>query len=215
MARKDNLREVGDELNNHSGNGELPSLPSTAPDPFDIGSLRLSGDLSASLGVQKALLSVPVRKPDKTWFVRVHPSSDYAIDTYVIELKEERENYLVAKPLWPELVGEANFSPRSLLTAINRQGVLFLWPVRLPGPDGKIDEWSRTAMEGAKMSRERWVRVTSNMAAGSYDVFYATGDLPDPEWPPTPFKDLLRTAFKDRLIEDMNHPVLRKLRGEI
>ena len=35
------------------------------------------------------------------------------------------------------------------MTAINRQGVLFLWPIRLPGADGKIDDWSRSAMDAA------------------------------------------------------------------
>jgi hypothetical protein len=35
-----------------------------------------------------------------------------------------------------QLPGEC--SPVSLYTAINRQGVVFLWPVKLPAPDGKI-----------------------------------------------------------------------------
>jgi hypothetical protein len=71
------------------------------PDPFDPASLRLRGDLTAAMGVKKALLSVPVRKPDKTWFVRVHPDEAYSIQTAVIELKEEKETYLVARDLWP------------------------------------------------------------------------------------------------------------------
>jgi hypothetical protein len=46
-------------------------------------------------------------------------------------------------------------------------------------------------------------------------VFDACGDLPDPEWPNTPFRELLRVAFKDRFIDNLDHPVLRKLRGEV
>ena len=46
-------------------------------------------------------------------------------------------------------------------------------------------------------------------------VFEATGQLPDPEWPDLPFKELLRIAFKDRFISDLNHPVLHRLRGEV
>ena len=34
-------------------------------------------------------------------------------------------------------------------------------------------------------------------------------------WPDTPFRDLLRTAFKGRYIDSLDHPVLRKLRGEV
>src|SRR5262245_14272634 len=172
------------------------------PDPFDPTSLRLSQDFAASLGVKKALLSVPVRKPDKSWFVRVNPDERYRLQTAVIELKEDREIYLVAPALWPDLAGEATFSPRALFTAVNRQGVLFLWPVRLPGADGKVDEWSRTAMECADMAAKGWVRVMANMALGGYEAWQATGQLAEPEWPQAPFRDLLRVAFRDRFISD-------------
>jgi hypothetical protein len=75
---------------------ESPPSAYPAPDPFDPASLRISGEMSATLGVKKALLTVPTRKPDKSWFVRVHPDDAYHLSTAVIELKEDRETYLVA-----------------------------------------------------------------------------------------------------------------------
>ena len=39
-------------------------------DPFDPTRLRLSQDFGEQIGVKKALLTVPVRKPDRQWFVR-------------------------------------------------------------------------------------------------------------------------------------------------
>jgi hypothetical protein len=192
-----------------------PATAAPAPDPFDPASLRLSQDIAASIGVKKALLTVPVRKPDKSWFVRVHPDENYRLQTAVIELKEDRETYLVSRELWPELAAEATFSPRALFTAINRQGVLFLWPVKLPGTAGRVDEWSRTALEAAELAAKRWVRVVANMSLGAYEVFQATGQLNEPEWPETPFHELLRIAFKDRFIQSQDHPVLRRLRGEV
>jgi hypothetical protein len=193
----------------------LPGAEAPGPDPFDPASLRLSQDFGAGLGVKKALLSVPVRKPANSWWVRVHPSEEYRLQTAVIELKEDRETYLVAPALWPDLAAEATFSPRALFTAVNRQGVLFLWPIRLPGPDGRVDEWSRTAHEAAGLATKGWVRVAANMALGAYEVFQAGGQLGEPEWPQLPFRDLLRVAFKDRLIDALDHPVLRRLRGEV
>ncbi|MBM3982555.1 MAG: hypothetical protein FJ304_20250 [Planctomycetes bacterium] len=187
----------------------------TAPDPFDPASLRLTGEFTAAAGVKKLLLTVPVRKPDKSWFVRVHPSDAYRLETAVIELKEERETYLVASPLWADLAAESTFSPRVLFTAMNRQNVLFIWPCRLPGSDGKLDEWSRSALEATTHARRGWVRVQSNMNLGAYEVSAAGGNIPDPDWPATSFADLLRIAFKDRLIETLDHPVLRRLRGEL
>ena len=204
-----------------AGNGAPPrqgpptaEAAGAAPDPFDPASLRLSQDFAANLGVKKALVTVPVRKPDKAWFVRVHPDEGYSLQTCVIELKEDREIYLVAPALWPALAGEPTLSPRALFTAVNKQGVVFLWPVRLPGADGKLDSWSQSALEAARMARAGWVRVTANMSLGAYEVFQATGSLEGPQWPEASFRDLLHTAFKDRRIDALDHLVLRRLRGE-
>jgi hypothetical protein len=192
-----------------------PSTNGSAPDPFDPAALRLAQDFGASIGVQKALLTVPVRKPDRTWFVRVHPDERYRLQTPVVELKEDRETYLVAQDLWPSLAAEATFSPRALFTAINRQGVVFLWPIRLPGPDGRVDEWSRTALAAAEMATKEWVRVTANLSLGAYEIFRATGQLPDPVWPDKTLRELLAVAFHGKLIDSLDHPVLRRLRGEV
>lgn len=185
------------------------------PDPFDLARLRMSQDFAGSLGVAKLLLSVPIRKPEKTWWVRTNPKPDYSVQTCILELKEEREIYLVDRDLWDELGAESTVGQRLLVTAINRQGGLFIWPVRLPGTDGKIDEWNRSAKEAADMASERWVRVSANMSLGAYDVFTTQAQLPDPVWPTIPFPELLRIAFRDRLIDSLDHPVLRRLRGEI
>ena len=172
------------------------------PDPFDPESLRLSQDFSASLGVKKALLTVPVRKPSREWFVRAHPDPRYRLQTAVIALKEPPELYLVGPALWSELGGESTFAPRMLITVINRQNVIFLWDIRLPGSDGRMDSWSRSAFEAAEMATSKWVRVQANMSLGAYDVVYAE-HLPDPEWPDLPFRELLRIAFKDRFIQTL------------
>ena len=100
------------------------------------------------------------------------------------------------------------------MTAVNRQGVLFVWPIRLPGPDGKIDEWSRSSIEAVKMASDDWIRIAPNMSLGAYEVFVAPEGLPAPEWSEKSFRDILATAFKDKRIDSLDHPVLQRLRGE-
>jgi hypothetical protein len=190
-------------------------MPNIVNDPFNPANLRLSQDFHADLGVKRKLLTVPVRKPDKAWFVRVRPGDEHRLETCVVELKEEGETYLMAPALWPELAREATFSPRALFTAVNRQGVPFLWPVRLPGSDGKIDSWSQSALEAARLAEGHWVRVQANLSLGAYDVFQATGPLPEPRWPDETLHELLKISFKGRYIDAADHPVLRKLRGEV
>ncbi|MBN8625973.1 MAG: hypothetical protein J0M17_10825 [Planctomycetes bacterium] len=185
-----------------------------SPDPFDLSRLRISQDFVAAAGVKKVLNTVPVRKPSKEWFVQTHPDQNYRLQTCVIELKEDSETYLVDPSLWPELASESTFSPRALITTINRQGVLFLWPIRLPGADGRHDEWSRSAMEAATHAAGKWVRVQANMSLGAYELYEAAGQWAAPEWPDLPFQQLLKIAFKDRFIADYDHPILKRLRGE-
>ncbi len=184
---------------------------SVSTDPFDVDSLRYSQDFASSIGVKKLLTTVPVRKPDSQAFVRVHLDEAYRLKTAVLELKEDRQTYLVDKRLWPELAGE--IIPKVLFTGMTSQGVVFLWPIRLPGPDGRVDEWNRSALEAAHKAMEGWVRVIANRSLGGYEVYQAAGDIPDPSWPEHSFQELLRVAFKGRFVQDLDHAVVCRLRG--
>ena len=180
--------------------------------PFDPANLRLSQNFGASAGVKKLTTTIPVRKPGKQDFVRVHPDPAYQIETAVLEFKEERETFLVAPELRDELLGE--LTPKALFTTINRQKVVSLWPIILPGEDGRINSWSESAMDAATLGQKKWVRVSANMSLGAYDVFEATGEIPEPEWPELDLGQILEIAFKGRFIKDSNHPILKRLRGE-
>src|SRR4051794_29726592 len=127
-------------------------------DPFDLEMLRLSQDYAREVGVQKKLITVPVRKPTKAEFVRVHPDPTHRLDTLVLELKDQRnETSLIGPELRAELAGEPTVGPRRLVPAVTRQGVAFLWPLRLPGPDGRLDPWGQSALEIADIARDAWV----------------------------------------------------------
>jgi hypothetical protein len=190
----------------------VDQVETAAPDdPFDLSKLRLTQDFVETSGVKKLLTTVPVRKPSPQDFVRVHPGADYRETLAVIELKDDREMYLLPPPIARELPGE--FVMVSLYTAINRQGVVFLWPVRLPAPDGRELEWHRTAAIAAELAMERWIRVKANMTLGAYEIFEASATIPDPRWPELAFTELMRIGFRDRLVTSFDHPVIKRLRG--
>ena len=67
--------------------------------------------------------------------------------------------------------------------AISRQGVLFLWPVRVPGPDGRTNDWWKSDAEAVELAQRKWVRVCANMSLGAYEIDEATGNFPEPVWP--------------------------------
>jgi hypothetical protein len=191
---------------------ETATPPLTTPDPFtDLSQIRLDQSFADTCGVKKLLTTIPVRKPLAQDFVRVHPDPEYRGNFPIIDLKSEREIYVVTKQMAAALVGEC--VPAVLYTAINRQGVVFIWPVRLPGHDGKTSTWHQSAQEAAERAMNGWVRVKANMALGAYDIFEAEAFLQKPEWPDMPFNELLRIAFRDRLVDRIDHQVVKRFRG--
>jgi hypothetical protein len=190
--------------------------PGPAPDPFDPAALRIPSDFSATVGLKKAILSIQPRRPDRSWWVRAHHSDEYRLSTAVIEIAGERggnETYLVAPHLRAALAAEPNFRPKLLVAAVTTQGQPFIWEVNLPR-GGHEDVWTTTALEAVRLATAGWVRVAANMETRQYDVRQAPGKLPEPQWPELPFREWLRLAYKQRYIDTLDHPVLRRLRGE-
>ena len=180
-------------------------------DPFDLARLRISPEMLETTSVKKLLTTVPVRKPIAQDFIRVRAEPQYRETLALIELKDDRETYIVDLVAVPELQGECFFA--TLFTAINRYGVLFMWPVRTPAADGRTNEWHASAAMAAQYCMRGWYRVKANMGLGAYEIFEAEGSIPDPIWPELSFDAILRIAFKDRVVRSLDHPVVKRLRG--
>jgi hypothetical protein len=191
-----------------------PAARPEPPDPFDPVSLRLGTDYSEGLGVRKVISTIPNRKPNKSEWFRVRPGEDWRLQTAVLELEKgvERSTYLVAPSLWADLSGE--ITPALLLTCVNRAGDLFLWRVKLPGADGRSNTWTDSALQIAKAAEDNWARMVSDTGNGIYTHYEPSTDLPDPRWPTISFREIIRIAFRDRMIESLDHPVIRELRGD-
>jgi hypothetical protein len=193
---------------------ETVSASDTGPpkDIFDtLDELRLSQDFIKTAGVKKLLTKVPARKPNRQSFFRVRPEAAYREALAMIEVKDDREFYPVTRRVRDSLLGE--FTMFMIYTAITRQGTLFVWPVPLPGSDGKINEWHKEQHELAETAMTKWIRIAANMEMRGYDLFEPEGKIPDPAWPELSFAQILRLAFKNAVIDDYDHPVVRRLRG--
>ena len=188
---------------------DAAAIPAST-DPFDLESLVLDQNFAEEGGVVKLLKTLPIRRPSAQDFFRTHPSEEYRKNLYCIELKDDRECYLVRRELASELIGEA--IGKTIFTVINRQGIVSLWPITIP-PGGRTNEWWRSARESAELATKKWTRIKANMGLGAYDIYEAQGRIPEPEWPDLPFQELLRIGFRDRIIDRTDHPVIHRLRG--
>lgn len=180
-------------------------------DVLNLADLRLSQDFERQIGVKQIITSVAVRKPDRMWWNRVHPDPTCRMSAAILEVREEKQTFLVAPPLIGELPGLVY--PAMLFTSINMQGSLFIWPIRLPNADGRQNPWHSSALAGAQAAMKNWVRIAANMSAGRYDVFEANVKYPEPEWPDRSFEELLKIAFQNNFIRSLDHPVVQRLLG--
>jgi len=199
-----------EDFENRPVKGNPNTIP---PDPFDPATLRLGQDFGAAINVKKVLTTVPCKKPNRQEFVRVRPGDEWRLETGVFEDRVNREIFLVDRGLWGDLSGE--IYPVAIFTAITKQGDVFLWPCKLPGADGRSNSWNESALAAARLAESRWVRMSANLTGGMYDVLEAVAELAEPTWPELTFHELLRLCFKDRFISQLDHPVLRALRGEV
>lgn len=184
-------------------------------DPFDVERLRLPGDTDADLGVRELLVHVPYRKPSPEAFFRVHPAAEYRCVGGLVELKEDSESYWVDRSLWPALGEEPTFGRRQVFLAVTRQGCPFLWGCRLPGPDGKVQSWVEVPLEAARSAEAKWTKLYWDQAQKRHRIKVSEYLTDDPVWPTPTLGELLRLAFKDRVITSLDHPILKRLRGEV
>ena len=176
MTLIDKVSELNGEFASwkESPTGAEPTQGAIAASGFDFNALRLSQAYGQTAGVEKLLTTVPVDKPKKTEFVRVHPKMHF--DAVLLELKEDREKYLVSTQVQPHVAGVA--VPVSLRLAVSR-----------------------------------WISVRANMSLGAYDIYKGAESLSEPQWPDKSMEDIIKVAFRGRVIENAEHAVIKRLQG--
>lgn len=193
----------------------IPQGKPPTTDPFaDLGTLRIPQDFG-EVTEKSDQSEIRIMKPAKDCFIQSHPDPEYSLYTAVIDLGSIDGIYLVGPHIRNQFEEEPTYHLRLLVTAVRRDGGAFIWPLRVPTEDENKDPWATSAMQAYRTSQGEWVRVYADTRASCYKVLVAAGELPAPDWSVLPaFPDLLRAAFRDRVIDSLDHPVPRRLRGE-
>jgi len=90
--------------------------------PFDPEKLRISLDFADGIGVKKAILTIPVRRPGQQDFIRVRPDEAFRLPAALIEIKDDRETFLVAPEIARDIPGE--YFTATMFTCMNRRRVV-------------------------------------------------------------------------------------------
>jgi hypothetical protein len=188
---------------------QLGQNPQNSP----FSSLRLTQNFGETLGVKKVLTTVPVGRPSKDRFFRTHKSPNMVFPAMLLENKATNEVYLASAPI-AGVLGTL-VRPVELHAAIDRQGNPSLIPVPLPDQNGNRNPWHQSLADAVARSQETWIRITANKAIGGYDIYEANAKLPEPIWPTESMDTLLEVAFRGRILNDPNHPVVVDLLGGV
>jgi len=153
---------------------------------------------------------LPVRNPGKLEFFKVCDKAGYRAKVCILHDQRNEAIYLVAPALKSALEGDVAIA--ELVLAGNQDGELFLWLAKAPAFEG--EHFGTTRMTAISMAKSAWVRMRVRADRKGYDVIRAAGSFPDPQWPEKTLDELCRDAFADRFVTALDHPVLRRLRGE-
>lgn len=192
----------------------LLSFASAVPPPLEprrLSDFAITDGLTSSV-TKKVLATVPVRKPSKEAFIRTKEAT-LRHPFVLLELKESDKLFLLSPEVAAtlEMSGENAIVKAHLVPTVDRLGNFSLWPLRF---SERENPWHLSARVAAGYAECKWVRVLANMTAGQYDVLVAEKCNDEPVWPEEDFETVLQIAFRGRVIEDMDHPALKDLRGD-
>lgn len=180
---------------------------------MDFSKFKIANNGAALPVTQRVITRVPVSKPGKQQFVRISTDPEHTLDCAILTLEGDDSPYLLS-PSIASLVAQ-DLKIVCLRLTIDRQGNVSLWPVPPIPDDGAENTWNSTQRQVAAMAETQWVRLSSNRAVGYYEAVVAQGDIPEPIWPDLSFEEILTIAFgSTHVIEDRDHPALRKLWGQ-
>jgi hypothetical protein len=175
------------------------TLSQLAVDPAMIGTTSTKMHVTVSAG-----------RPAPGAWIRTHPDPHYWMVSAGLK-SLDGTLYLATTDVLGAVSEDVRYY--QLVTFTTRAGALGVWPIVMPGPDGKPTGWTQSALEAATTAKKEWVRIRANMSSGGYEVHRLLVTIPEPDWPDLTFEQILNLAFKDRIITAVDHPLVRQLRG--
>ena len=218
-SKQDLTDQVDAGYNNNGIPPPFPSEPvrseglSQALTAADILGMRLPDAETGAVSGKVLRAEVKVEKPHKDEFFRVNPDPAYMGAFGLLELPSFGETYLVSRGEamdWLVETKENCFFKATICVAVTFHGVPYLWPLKVGD-----NRWHTSAREIAEMAKSKWVMLQSDRNAGYYLAREASDQSKVPTWPEESFADLILKGFRNRVITNMNHDAIKKLRGEL
>jgi hypothetical protein len=153
-------------------------------------------------------------KPPKGIYFAVKPETGKPWQNrrffFMLEVKG-RDPFLVAPAIAQQKKneGEDTIRPVLIVRYVTMAGDEGLWALKLDPPDGKSNQWNRSAMTVLKIADEgKWVRLLSGKGQYNYTVSKKTFEQTPPRFTSRNYDELINSAFPDdQTVLDGGHEI--------
>lgn len=188
---------------------------------IDFDALKVPTD--RKIKVTPILSTITCGKPNKTAFFRIRAGEGWEpIEVYTYSpdrLGKDSMPYLVM-PECQKLLDEMELlTPAKfyfyMMFGSNIMKVDFV--SQRTDKNGNLSRYHLTRMDAYNAAKTQWVRMHSNQDGGFYSWALAEDILPEPVWAPKPatLQEAIEIAFKGFIIDTLEHPEIKKLRGKL
>ena len=189
--------------------------------PVTVGNPSSAADLAidqahleeyASPGSESAV--VECERPPKGIFFTVlpeEPGKPWQNRSFYFLLEMPgRDAFIVAPAIAKQKQEEDTIRPVLLVRYVTMAGDEGLWPLKLNPSDGKSNAWNTSALNILELAESgKWVRIVSgkNQKHYRHQVSKKTLKEVPPKFTSRPFKDLVDSAFKDKIVLSLDHEI--------
>ena len=183
---------------------------------IDLERVRAKADQLINLGVATEYTVIPIRNPKPDEFFRCMPEKNYSMDTNILSLKTDNEWYLIDPDILHQIQLESQLKVMTLYVCVTMNSTPFVTCIPQPNELGQINSWHESGHRTMEEAKQFWVRRQADRSNGGYIITKAmNAKLPDPKWPEMTLSEIVDRAFDKFYIDNMDHPVLQRLRGEM
>ena len=210
-GEKSETKEAQDSVNAGNNKAKQHKRPK-----IDLERVRAKSNQLFDLGVATEYTVIPIRNPKPDEFFRCMPEENYSMDTNILSLKTDNEWYLIDPDILHQIQLESQLKVMTLYVCVTMNSTPFVTCIPQPNELGQINSWHESGHRTMEEAKQFWVRRQADRSNGGYIITKAmNAKLPDPKWPEMTLSEIVDSAFDKFYIDNMDHPVLQRLRGEM
>ena len=210
-GEKSETKEAQDSVNAGNNKAKQHKRPK-----IDLERVRAKSNQLFDLGIATEYTVIPIRNPMPDEFFRCMPEENYSMDTNILSLKTDNEWYLIDPDILHQIQLESQLKVMTLYVCVTMNSTPFVTCIPQPNELGQINSWHESGHRTMEEAKQFWVRRQADRSNGGYIITKAmNAKLPDPKWPEMTLSEIVDRAFDKFYIDNMDHPVLQRLRGEM